>query len=239
MFYDLYMEEHNTTLCRTLLGEDKHASGCSSDCNSNTFLKTHTHTYPSSWHGDWPRRPGKRILPSKGFLLLQQQKDNINPDVQLIGTQVQAWSCWLISRSASSEDFLPLTYNKMDLWPFNLDYFDFPFFITHQRAGLMTNKWVVRYFICSSGQKQTLILILYFSHISSFSVDSSEHFLYHDTSSCQFIRSMKLKISLISSPVINPIFTTDTMFSRLFCGHSWRLSHETCNVTLKCFWCDL
>lgn len=26
------------------------------------------HTYPSSWHGGWPRRPGKRTLPSKGFL---------------------------------------------------------------------------------------------------------------------------------------------------------------------------
>ena len=155
--------------------------------------------------------------------------------MQLIGTQVQAWGCWLISRSVSSDDFLPLAYNKMDLWPFNLDYFDFPFNVTHQRAGLMTNKWVFNL----PQWPKTNTYSLFFSHISSFSVDSSEHFLYHDTSSCQFIRSMKLKISVISSPVINPIFTTDTMFSWLFCGHSWRLSHETCSVTLKCFWCDL
>lgn len=42
--------------------------GVSSDRFGNEGLPINRLTYPSSWHGDWTRRPGKRSLPSKETL---------------------------------------------------------------------------------------------------------------------------------------------------------------------------
>lgn len=63
------------------------------------LIKTHlTHlpivttyyTYPSSWHCNWPRRPGQRILPSKGFLSpATKRKQHESHHVLLMWTQAK------------------------------------------------------------------------------------------------------------------------------------------------------
>lgn len=60
-----------------------------------------THTYPSSWHGDWPGRPGKRILPSKGPLSPETAK--ATPWILSWSRSQRARSCWAISWSANCE----------------------------------------------------------------------------------------------------------------------------------------